>query len=433
MSNLGALEKKNSFFAFKLRTEEVSQVPFASFPLPKEKTKALYLFALGDESWQGKILDWLNGQDGRKIYFIPENPQMLHTLSPSLMEHPRVKIGNDFRPYAWEHLFKPWELFGGNPKEIADWVLGTELTFCLYNDFGVSLLSNVFQNLSMNEPVKKGESLAGRFEGIPAIVCGAGPSLMDSFEDIRKNQDRALIIGGGSALAPLSRACLPIHFAAALDPDPPTERFYRQNHFEAPLFYQNQLSHTLLKHHHGPKLCLGQSGSFPLEEWLSEELHLSPSDVGWNVSTFSVRVATLLGCNPIFFVGMDLCIYDEASYAEGVEGMDERLNPIQMEDREGKVVYTRPDFLMSKKWLEAFAKEHQEITFVNASTRGLALKGIPDGPLMVPGGSGDLSARVHQSIQQGEAVDFSPMKEKLAILDESIKKSALLLKEMMLI
>ncbi|MCB1110711.1 MAG: DUF115 domain-containing protein [Chlamydiia bacterium] len=431
MNNLDALEQKSPLFALELRTENRREVPLKDFPLPKEETLALYLYALGPLPWQEKILKWLEENPQRRIYLIPEDPQILHHLSLPLMEHSRLKIGAEYRPYAWEHLFKPWELLGGDPQTIGEWILGTELTLCLYNDFGVPLMHNVFENLLMEGEVRKGDALEGKFRGIPAIVCGAGPSLGDRLEELKQVQGRALIIGGGSALAPLSRAHIPIHFAAALDPDPPTERFYRQNHFETPLFYQNQVSHHLLKHHHGPKLCLGQSGSFVLEEWLTEKLALTPRDVGWNVSTFSTMIAAFLGCDPIYFVGLDLCVYDEASYVEGVEGMDERLNPISMKDRLGNVVFTRPDFLMSKRWLEEFAKKHPHLTFINATTRGLPLEGIQDGPLMVSTHSVDLCAKVHQKVMAAPMLDFSSLPEKFELLEESLKKTHAILQEYM--
>jgi len=431
MNLLRMLDEKNPLFALELRTEKKRDVPFVDLPLPKSETVALYLYALGPLPWQQKILEWLDENPTRKVYLIPEDPQILHNISLPLMEHPRLKVGSEYRPYAWEHLFKPWELMGGDPNVIGEWILGTELTLCLYNDFGVPLMSNVFDNLLMKDEVKRGDALEGKFRGTPAIICGAGPSLEDRLEEIKKFQDRVLIIGGGSALAPLSRANIPIHFSAALDPDPPTERFYRQNHFETPLFYQNQVSHTLLTHHHGPKLCLGQSGSFALEEYLTEELALPPRDVGWNVSTFSTMVAVLLGCDPIYFVGLDLCVYDEASYAAGVEGMDERLNPIQMEDRAGNIVFTRPDFLMSKRWLEDFAKKHPQTTFINASTRGLKLEGIQDGPLLITTCCSDLSAKVHQKVESAPPVDVSSIPEKFHHLDESLKKTRAILTEYM--
>ena len=137
MNLLRMLGEKNPLFALELRTEKKRDVPFVDLPLPKSETVALYLYSLGPLPWQQKILEWLDEKPTRKIYLIPEDPQILHNISLPLMEHPRLKVGSEYRPYAWEHLFKPWELMGGDPDVIGEWILGTELTLCLYNDFGV--------------------------------------------------------------------------------------------------------------------------------------------------------------------------------------------------------------------------------------------------------------------------------------------------------
>ena len=225
--------------------------------LPKKETVALYLFTLGPLEWQQKVYEWLEENNARRIYLVPEDPQILHHLSPPLMEHPRLKISSEHRPYAWEHLFKPWELLGGDPQIIGEWILGTELTLCLYNDFGVPLMTNVFENLHMKGEVKRADHLEGAFRGVPAIICGAGPSLSESIDALKELKDRALIIGGGSALAPLSRHHIPIHFSAALDPDPPTERFYRQNHFETPLVLSKSSEPYPLEAPPWPQACRG--------------------------------------------------------------------------------------------------------------------------------------------------------------------------------
>lgn len=306
--------------------------------------------------------------------------------------------------------------------------LHTELMVALYRDFALPQMSNVFANLK-EQGVKNGEFFAGKFKGIPAIICGAGPSLEESLERLKQMEDRALIFGGGSALGPLSKHHIPLHFAAAIDPDPPSERFFNQTYFEVPLFYQNTVSSTLLSHHHGPKICMGESGCFELEKALVEDANLTFFNVGWNVSTFCVQLAVFLGCNPISLVGMDLCVYEEASYAAGVDGKDQRKNPIELFDREGKKVFTRPDFLMAKKWLEALAKNHPEITFINATQGGLELEGISDHPLEVPKQSWDLRGKLHHILSEAPELRF-PV-DKLPVLDNSLRKTGEILENLL--
>ncbi|QVL58116.1 MAG: DUF115 domain-containing protein [Simkaniaceae bacterium] len=420
---LKSLEKKNPLLAFQFLTADNKERKLSDFPLPKNETEALYVIGLGPKSWQKKIMEWLEEEKNRKVYLIIDSPYYLNDLSLELLEHPQLKIGNTAIAFAWDHLYKPWELIGGTQdkeEELATAILGVELTLALYRDFGVPEISNVITNLKKGDGSRKGNALAGKFQNIPAIICGAGPSLEKSLDLLKEVGDRALIFGGGSALGPLSRGNIPIHFTVALDPEPPPERFFRQTYFEVPLFYQNQVASSLLSCHHGPKLCIGESGSFPLEKWLVEDLGLPTSDVGWNVSTFATSIATLMGCNPIYFVGMDLSVSKKGSYASGVEGKDERKNPITLTDRFGDSVTTRPDFLMAKKWLEDFSESHMETTFINASEGGLPLEGIPYGKIDFYQGTFDLFSKLHQEVLKAPLLQLETVREKLEVLDQSL-------------
>ena len=77
--------------------------------------------------------------------------------------------------------------------------MGVELTLCHYRDYGTAQMKNVFSNFLFNHSIKKAEDLFGKFHGIPAIICGAGPSLTRHIETLKNISDRALIFGGGSA------------------------------------------------------------------------------------------------------------------------------------------------------------------------------------------------------------------------------------------
>ncbi|WP_194848332.1 6-hydroxymethylpterin diphosphokinase MptE-like protein [Candidatus Neptunochlamydia vexilliferae] len=271
--------------------------------------------------------------------------------------------------------------------------LEEHLLLATYRDFGIPDLTNVFTNFQKGQ---RADALAGKFEGVPAIICGGGPSLEKSIPALKKVGDGALVFGGGSALKTLSAAEVPIHFAAAVDPDA------CHNYFTAPLFYQNRVSATFLSLYQGPKLCVGDSGAFPLEEWLTD---LPQCDAGWNVSTFAAAVAAALGCSPIYFVGMDLC----------VTSPDGKKNPIDCTDREGNVVKTRPDFFMAKQWLEEFAKK---VPCINSSEGGLELEGIPNKPLPtfkpLP-----LQKKVKEAVA---AAPLNPPSDKLKTLDASVQR-----------
>ena len=305
-----------------------------------------------------------------------------------------------------------------------------ELMLAFYQDFGVLPLRNAMQNLEQENQVRSGRALQGAFQNIPAIICGAGPSLERSFALLKQMGDKGLIFGAGSALGPLSKHHIPVHCLVACDPDPPMERFVGQSYFQAPLFYQNQVSTSLLRSHQGAKVCMGESGSFPLEKWWEEGFWNEPFDVGWSVGTFATSIAAFCGCSPIYLVGIDLCVSENKGYALGVEGIDESNNWAFASDCFGNRQATRPDFLMSKAWLEYFAKKRPENPLINVS-QGLVLEGIAEGSLPCITHSIDLFGRVHQVIEKAPLLPLGCARFKTKQVEESVDRIQTLLKQWM--
>ena len=62
------------------------------------------------------------------------------------------------------------------------------------------------------------DALAGAFDGVPAVVAAAGPSLDRVIADLQRLQDRALIIAVDTALRPLMARGIAPHLAVAVDP-----------------------------------------------------------------------------------------------------------------------------------------------------------------------------------------------------------------------
>ena len=429
-TNLLALKEKNPLLAFQLLTAPSTETTQYSEPFPKSEAKVLYTWGVGDEKWVIEALKWVDRNVSRKLVILKHCPSDFRPFlekksAEKVVKHPQVTLSCEpleetLKSFIWSHLYEPWECQAPPhvKTRVADIILGIELTVCLYRDFGIPQLMNVFSNLTTPQKIQKGEALSGHFKKVPAVICGAGPSLEKSMDTLKTLENHALIFGGGSALLPLSTHQIPVHFAVALDPDSPRERFLKQSYFEVPLFYQNSVSHSLFMHSQGPKLCLGQKGSFPLEKELGVDL--KPYDVGWNAATFATQIAYQLGCDPIIFVGMDLCVYPEKEYAGQMEEL--RENSIECIDRFGSMVRTRPDFLMAKKWLESFAQSHPNCNFLNASESGLELEGIPYTDLDLKQAPFDLKSKVHQAVVAAPFLNVSQVPEKLQAIYQSINR-----------
>ncbi len=212
--------------------------------------------------------------------------------------------------------------------------LHKDLLISDFRDLGQKILSNCFANLGAYRRSKRGRELFGKFQNIPAIVCGAGPTLDENMPILKELKDKALIFAGGSAMKILQTNGAHFHFGASFDPDPPEDRFVELN---IPFFYQSRVSKDLLKQMKGPLLWIEGNGNYPVEQVLYGDA--ATFDSGWTVANFITALAYFLGCHPIISVGMDFGAVDGKLYANGV---DEKPT-------------VKKDWLLAKEWMRSFS------------------------------------------------------------------------------
>jgi hypothetical protein len=311
-------------------------------------------------------------------------------------------------------------------KEISSWMekisLGVELTFAEYSDFGLLSFSNTFRNLLHTKEWKNYGHLRGAFSKIPAIICGAGPSLLPHLPLLKKLKNNALIFSGGSSLNVLSAHSIPFHFAASVDKEAPYERFKMQTSIEIPFFYQNQLSSLNFSLVHAPLIRVEGYSLLPLEKWLEERLGFSDHffEGGWTVATFLLSLAAFLGCDPIIMAGMDFSFHQDP-YAPGVvvEKTTKR-ELLSVKDRKGKGVWTQRDWLLARNWIEDFAKKNSQVTLIDAN-RGLSFEGVKKSSFSQAvkklKKSWDLTSIVHGAITRAPS-SFLQKKELLPLFRE---------------
>ena len=88
-----------------------------------------------------------------------------------------------------------------------------------YLDHGVSYFRNFYRNLLQLPRSYFGNGLFGCFKQVPAIICGAGPSLGKVLPLLQEMNGRALVFAGGSAINALNAAGLQPHFGVGVDPN----------------------------------------------------------------------------------------------------------------------------------------------------------------------------------------------------------------------
>lgn len=291
-----------------------------------------------------------------------------------------------------------------------------------YLHFGIVFFRNFYPNLLELPKAYWGNGLFNCFSQVPAIICGAGPSLNKNIHLLSELNERALIFAGGSALNALIPKKIIPHFGVAIDPNiDQYSRVVATQQYKIPFFYHNRLFHEALTAITGPLLFLNGEGGYDLPDWFEKQLGIEGEklDGGHNVVNFSLQIARALGCNPIIIIGTDLAFTNDEYYAEGIAShlnlTKEEVNihnpevpVIVREDIYGKPIQTLWKWISESEWISNFAELHPELTILNCTEGGLGFKGIPNHSL----------AEIMEKLLNQPRIE-------IAAIDENIEKHSL--------
>lgn len=384
------------------------------------QTQVLYIYGIGLGYYYLAALSWLKGNKERKLVFLEEDKGVLYRLfetsiGSTLLKDSQVQIVyfedllEDkalFNELSWAYLDCSFEVSCLKLYQEVNLngflQLHHHLSYSLvekkafveeYLQYGIAFFRNFYPNLLDLPKAYWGNGLFGQFKQIPAIICGAGPSLNKNIHLLDGLKEKALLFAGSSALnALIPKGILP-HFGVAIDPNQAQlPRVAIAQPHQVPFFYRNRLFHRALQAISGPRLYLTGTGGYNLSEWFEKELEIEGEnlDEGHNVVNFCIEIAQALGCNPIILVGVDLAFTNQQPYADGVAANlnltekdfktneDFESQPLLKEDIDGQPVYTLWKWITEAEWIADFAKNHSETTVINATEGGIGFKDIPN-------------------------------------------------------
>lgn len=394
--------------------------------------------------------EWLRQHPYRMLVFLEEDLGILHRLCETelgvnLLKDPQVRIAffqdnfhekEFFNELSWTYLRCHFIITALKMYQRENSERYTQLAEKLQYNFenkksfvdeylkgGVVFFRNFYPNILELPKAYYGNGLFKCFSQVPAIICGAGPSLSKNIHLLHQLKKKALIFCGGSALHALIPKGIIPHFGVAIDPN--KAQYSRvavaQSH-NIPFFYRGRLFHEAFTAIKGPRLYLTGAGNYSLPNWFEKQLKIEGTDLdeGHNVVNFSIQIAQALGCNPIILVGVDLAFTDQRFYAQGISEnlklVEEDLKKkeeitshfLERKDMYGNRVQTMWKWLMEADWISQFSKNHPEITIVNATEGGMGFEGI-----------------ANITLQECIAQFLSKSKEEIDRIDETILKHPL--------
>ncbi len=383
--------------------------------------KILYIYGIGLGSYYTACKEWLRKDPSRFIIFLEDDKEIIGRffqtdLATEILHDRQVRIHCLFARPIYEdpiidHLttafiFDPYQFAALKfyQKTRSDFVNELKRTFShlIYSKqsrMGEFLtgsghfFKNYYNNLKFLPESYYGNALFNQFQNVPAIICGAGPSLEKNIHLLKTLKDKALIISGGSATNALNAYDIFPHFTVGIDPNPSQlTRILSNTAYETPFFYRNRIYTEALTVHSAPKLYLTGTGGYDIPEWIEKKLGIESGnellDEGYNVINFSVSIAKKLGCNPIILCGLDLAYTDNRSYIPGMKfhalhnfkktyitkGPQDEL--IGFKDIYGNSTTTLWKWINEASWFTYFSAMNPKTMLINATEGGIGFPNI---------------------------------------------------------
>ena len=179
---------------------------------------------------------------------------------------------------------------------------------------GFTWQKHLLQNAPAYTRQRLPDSWAGALRGLPAFICGAGPSLDLSLPALAAAADRAVIFSADSALRALAHHGVVADFAVSIDAAKVPEKCLPATHTPprivlasvSPPAWQTALPSTQTFFLSGPQVT---------DDWLATHgVPRTALAVAESCGSTALELAHHLGCDPIYLFGLDLAV-DPANQA----------------------------------------------------------------------------------------------------------------------
>ncbi|NLV17267.1 MAG: motility associated factor glycosyltransferase family protein [Syntrophomonadaceae bacterium] len=232
---------------------------------------------------------------------------------------------------------------------------------------------------------------ADSFQGIPAIIVSAGPSLDYELENLRyiKENDLAYIFSVGSAVNSLLATGIHPHAQCTYDPGADNRRavFARiteESITEIPLIFGSSVGFEVLRDYPGNKkfhMITSQDTISAFFLKLDDETQLDGVTDAPSIAVVTLQLLHKLGFNPIILVGQNLAYVDNRHYADGIAYADEiKVNTtgdglIKIKDVEGNDIFTNSGFNQMRLNMEHYINHMDGVRILNTTRGGASIKG----------------------------------------------------------
>ena len=262
----------------------------------------MYVYGIGLGYYYDVVQTWLKEDPKRCVVFLEDNLEVIKYFleterATEFLKNPQAKLYY----FQWETSYFSFSVITSifalspfkvsalryyastEPKRIMEFYARIAFFHDMRNGTCAEFISlapggfieNYYKNLLEIPGSKLELKMKNQFVGIPAIICGAGPSLGKNIHILKELQNKALIMAGGTAMNVLNGAGINPHFGLGIDPNPAHfKRLISNIAFEEPFFYRQRMYHRALKTIHGERIFVTGAGGYHLAAWFEDKFDM---------------------------------------------------------------------------------------------------------------------------------------------------------------
>jgi len=246
------------------------------------------------------------------------------------------------------------------------------------DNLGNVMLYNFKNNQKLNDEVA--DNLKDKLKGKDIIITGAGPSLDNSMDYLRKflNREDAVIICVAKAAKKLvSENILPGYIVAI---DAKKETRWQTKGIEdcgVPLIYLSTAAYNLVSEYNGKRYIAYQEGIENSKEY-AEKNNFIIYQSGGSVATFIIDFAIRMECRRVICAGLDMGYTGDNTHADGIgRKLENKKSLRRVESVSGGKVYTSKTLDIYRRWIERRIENIKNIEFINVSA-GARIHGMSE-------------------------------------------------------
>lgn len=228
------------------------------------------------------------------------------------------------------------------------------------------------------------DEIRGKYEGVPAIIVAAGPSLDKNIDKLKSAYGKALIISCDASMRACEKNGIKPDAIASIERDEPTYTYYYKDRTfdeDLVLLGPGLLWPNIFEEFPGKKILMSKQYEGVERWWHNYFDNVKYVNQGMSCATVAFAAAEAAGCNPIILIGQDLAFTEGKKHSDSThtefEGAndDSSSDDVYVKDYNGNLLRSHWVYKLFKEWFEYKITVNPKLEVIDATEGGAYIEG----------------------------------------------------------